>query len=199
MFASVEGAGKARRLPRARASPVRVACLQIPDQIAFPGFALVGFLASDVLLVGLHNPRQKRLLVATRLLDALEHVPGRLLWPIQLLGELQRGYALARHADLVHDPQPFPNGYSRRFHDRAHLAGELLSTILAVVVALAGRVRIGVQASAFGTKSTVRPASRLEELDGFFLVPDPVKNSSSPISGTVRHRQSSSANPCLFK
>ena len=98
---------------------------------------LVGFLASHVLLVGLDHSRKKGLLVAAGLLDAMEHVPGRLLRPIQLLGELERGYALARHADLVHDPQPLSNGNLGRFHDGAHFAGELLATVLAVVVVFA--------------------------------------------------------------
>ena len=84
-----------------------------PSKMELPGFVLVELAASDILLVGLHHAGEKRLLVAARLLDPLEHVPGRLLRPIQLLGELQRGDALARHADLVHHEQPLPNGYSR--------------------------------------------------------------------------------------
>lgn len=50
----------------------------------------VGFLASEVLLIGLHHTRQERILVATGLLGAMEYVPGCLLGPVQRFRELQR-------------------------------------------------------------------------------------------------------------
>ena len=169
----------------------------LPSEMALPGFVLVELAASDIFLVVLHYAREKRLLVAARLLDPLEHVPGRLLRPVQLLGELQRGDALARHADLVHHEQPLPNGYLRRFHDRAHLARELLAAILAVVVALAGVVPIGVRTPAFRAESAVRPATRLEEPYGFVLVGDPAQKIQLSHCRVVRHCQSSPASSCL--
>ena len=120
---------------------------------------LVELAASDLLLVGLHHAGEKRLLVAARLLDPLEHVPIRLLRSIQLLGELQRGDALARHADLVHHEQATP---------------------------------------AFGAESSVRPATRLEEPDGFVLVADPAQKIQLSHCRVVRHSQSSPASSCLF-
>ena len=169
-----------------------------PSEMELLGFVLVEFAASDIFLVGLHHAGEKRLLGAARLLDPLEHVPGRLLRPIQLLGELQRGDALARHADLVHHEQPLPNGYSRRFHDGAHLAGELLAAVLAVVVALAGFVPIGVHTPAFGAESAVRPATRLEEPNGLVLVANPAQEVQLPQRRVVRHGQSSRRIPVCF-
>ena len=151
------------------------------------GLVLVGLLASEVLLVGLHHAREERLLVAARLLDAMEHVPGRLLRPVQLLRELQRGDALARDADLVHDPQPLPNRYPGRLHDGAHLARELLATVLAVVVVLARRVGVGVQAPAFRAEPALRPTSGLEELHGVVLVADPFQELPFAHCRVVRH------------
>lgn len=146
-----------------------------------PGFMLVELAASDIFLVGLHHAGEKRLLVAARLLDPLEHVPGRLLRSIQLLGKLQRGDALARHADLVHHEEPLPNRYSRRFHDGAHLAGELLEAVLAVVVALAGLVPIRVHTPAFGQNRPFGQRRDSKNRTALSSLPIQLRNSSSPI------------------
>ena len=169
-----------------------------PTSCELLGRVLFGFLAPHALLVGLDHSRKKELLVAAGLLDAMEHVPGRLLRPIQLLGELQRGNALARHADLVHDPQPLPNGNLGRFHDGAHLAGELLATVLAVVVVFARPMGVGVHAPAFRAESALRPAPGLEEPDGVVLVADPFQKLHLSHRGVVRHGLLLPLRVCLF-
>lgn len=75
-----------------------------PSLLQFLGLVLVRLSSANILLIGLDDSRQRLVLVSTGFLDALEHVPGRLLRSVQFLCKLQRRYALARHASLVHDP-----------------------------------------------------------------------------------------------
>ena len=88
-----------------------------PSFFQLLGFVLVAFLSADELLIRLDDARQKPVLVTAGLLDPLQHVPGRLLRPIQFLRQLQRTDALSRDADLVHHPEPFDHRDPRGLHD----------------------------------------------------------------------------------
>lgn len=158
-----------------------------PSFVQLLGFVLVSFLAPDKLLIRLDDAREESVLISTGFLDSLKHVPGRLLWPVQFLRQLQRADALSRDADLVHHPNPFDHGNPRGLHDRADSARKLLVAVPASIVELSGFVVVGVDASAVRAESSGWPPAFFEESNRVLFGPDPAEELQLPHRGLVGH------------